>query len=91
VKIIDEVRNKALYIELDSKKIQQHMGQEETSKKRDKKIAATVEKRRDHNRNCKHCDVDGNTKEKGWKIHPELHPKWLNSKRKTKEVVETKE
>jgi hypothetical protein len=61
VKIIDEASKKALYIELDSRKRQQHMGQEETNKKRDKKIATTTEKRRDPNRHCKHCDVDGHT------------------------------
>jgi hypothetical protein len=38
VKSIDEVSKKALYIELDSRKGQQHMGQEETNKKRDKKM-----------------------------------------------------
>jgi hypothetical protein len=67
------------------------MGQEETNKKRDKKIAATTKKRRDPNRHCKHCDVDGHTKEKCWKLHPELHPKWLKSKGKAKEATETKE
>jgi hypothetical protein len=70
---------------------QQHMGQEETNKKRDKKIATTTEKRRDPNRHCKHCDVDGHMKEKCWKLHLKLHPKCLNSKRETKEVVEKKE
>jgi hypothetical protein len=49
------------------------------------------QKKRDPNRHCKHCDVDGHMEEKCWKLHLELHPKWLKSKRKEKETTETKE
>jgi hypothetical protein len=91
VKSIDEARKKDLYIELDSRKRQQHMGQEETNKKRDKKISATIEKMRDPNKHCKNCDVDGHTEEKCCKIHPELSPKWLKSKGKSKVATEIKE
>jgi hypothetical protein len=75
VKRIDEARKKNLYIELDSKKRQQHISQEETDKKRDKKMKSTVEKRRDPNKHCQHCYVDGNVEEKCWKLHPKLCPK----------------
>jgi hypothetical protein len=75
VKIIDEASKKALYIEFDSGKRPHHMGQEETNKKGDKTIESIVEKSMDPNRHCKHCDVDGHTEEKCWKIHLELHPK----------------
>jgi hypothetical protein len=44
VKNIDEARKKDLYIELDSKKGKQHMGQEETNKKRDKKMVPHTKK-----------------------------------------------
>jgi hypothetical protein len=91
VKNIDEARKKALYIELDSKKGEHHMGQEETNKRRDKKMTTTTEKQRDPNRHCKHCDVDGHTEEKCWKLHQELRPKWLKSKGKAKGATETKE
>jgi hypothetical protein len=91
VKSIDEASKKALYIELDSKKGEHHMGQEETSKRRDKKMTATTEKWKDLNRHCKHCDVDGHMEEKCWKLHPELPPKWLKSKGKAKGSTETKE
>jgi hypothetical protein len=67
------------------------MGQEETNNKRDKKMEATTEKRRDPNRHCKHYDVDGHTEEKCQKIHPKLHPNWLDSKGKAKEATKTKE
>jgi hypothetical protein len=91
VKVIGEARKKSLYIELDTKKGQQHMGQEETNKKIYKKIAATAEKQKDSNRHCKHCDVDGHTEEKCSKIHLELCPKWLKSKGKAKVATEIKE
>jgi len=55
------------------------MGQEETSKKGDKKVVTTAEKWRDPNRHCKHHDVNGHMEENCWKIHLELHPKWLKS------------
>jgi len=48
---------------------QQHQGQEETSKRNDKKIVATTRKMRDPNGHCKHCDVDGHKDEKCWKLH----------------------
>jgi len=51
VKRIDEVSRKDLYIELDSRKLKYNMGQEETNKKIDKKMAAIAEKMRDPNRN----------------------------------------
>jgi hypothetical protein len=57
VKSIDQVSKKALYIQLDSKKGQWKKGQEETNKKKLKKIVTTA-KNRFPNRNCKHCDVD---------------------------------
>ena len=41
VKIIKKVINKTLYIELDSKKREHHMGQKETNKRRDKKMTTT--------------------------------------------------
>jgi hypothetical protein len=71
-------------------KRQQHMGQEETCKKRDNNIATTAEERTDPNIHCKHCNVDGHTEEKCWKLHLELHPKWLKSKGKEKVYTETK-
>jgi hypothetical protein len=33
----------------------------------------------------------GTQEEKCWKLHPELHPKWLKSKGKEKESTKTKE
>jgi len=91
MKIIDEVRKKDLYIDLDSIKAQYHIGQEETSKKRYKNMVSIAKKRMDPNRHCKHCDVDGNKEEKCWKFHSELHPRWLKSKGKEKETTKTKE
>jgi hypothetical protein len=70
VKSIHEASKKALYLELDSKKGQPHMSQEETNKKRDEKMVAITEKRRDPIKHYKHCDVDGHMKEKCWKLHP---------------------
>jgi hypothetical protein len=46
VKII----NHALYIDLDSRKSKHHMGQKQADKKRDKNIATTTKKIRDHDR-----------------------------------------
>ena len=66
VKII----NQSLYIDFDSRKRKHHMGQEETHKKRDKKIEITTDKRRDRERHCKHCNLDGHMEESYWKIHP---------------------
>jgi hypothetical protein len=54
-------------------------------------MVATTTKRRAPNRHCKHSDVDGHTKEKCWKLHLELNPKWLKYKRKAKVANETKE
>ena len=80
-----------VYIDLDSKKGKQHQGQEETNKGKDKKIASTTEKRRDPKWNCNNYDVDGNIDEKFWKLHPELHPKWMKTKEKKKTTTKTKE
>jgi len=41
VKSINRVSKKTLYIELDSKKREHHMGQKETNKRRDKKMTTT--------------------------------------------------
>jgi len=67
------------------------MGQEKTNKRKDKKMTTTAEKWRDPNRHYKHCNVDGHTKEKCWKIHQKLRPKWLKSKGKSKGANEKKE
>ena len=45
MKNIDEASNKDLYIELESKKGQQHQGKEETNKRTDKKFVAKMKKK----------------------------------------------
>jgi len=66
------------------------MGQEETIKRRDKKMVATTEKIRNSNIDYKHCYVDGHMEDKLWKLHPKLCPKWLKSKGKEMEATKTK-
>jgi hypothetical protein len=64
VNIIDEVRNKSFYIDMESKKELLQKGQEGTSNIKVKKIIAITKKRRDPNRNEKHYDAYGNMDEK---------------------------
>jgi hypothetical protein len=88
VKSIYEACKKALYIELNSRQRQPRKGQEETNKTKGKMIAATIQKGKDPNRHCKHYDVDGHTDEKFWKHHPELHPRWCQSKKRANAATE---
>jgi hypothetical protein len=46
-------------------------------------METTTEKKKDLNRHCKYCDVDGHMEENCWKLHPELCLKWLKSKGET--------
>ena len=75
MKTTDESSKEDIYIELDSNNGRKYMGQEETIKRRDKKMVATTEKKRNSNIDYKHCYVDGHMEDKLWKLHPKLCPK----------------
>jgi hypothetical protein len=44
-------------------------------KGKDKKMTATTHHCKDPNNHYNHCNIDGHTKDKHWKLHPELNPK----------------
>jgi hypothetical protein len=38
-------------------------------------MTATAHQCKDPNNHCNHCNINGHTKDKCWKLHPELNPK----------------
>ena len=41
----------------------------------DKKMITAAHQYKDPNNHCNHCNIDGHTKDKCWKIHLEVNPK----------------
>jgi hypothetical protein len=44
-------------------------------KEKDKKMKTISHQCKDPSNHCNHCNVDGHTKEKCWKLHLDLNPK----------------
>jgi hypothetical protein len=44
-------------------------------KGKDKKMTTTTHQCKDPSNHCNHCNIDGHTEEKCWKLHPEMNPK----------------
>jgi hypothetical protein len=54
---------------------------------KDKKITTTAHQCKYPSNHCIHCNIDGNTKYKYWKIDPEKNPKNCKKEAKKKNVL----
>jgi hypothetical protein len=54
-----------------------------------KKTKTTTHQSKDPNNHCNHCNIDGHTEEKCWKLHPELNPKNCKKDGKKKNLLAT--
>jgi hypothetical protein len=56
---------------------------------KDKKTTTTTHQCKDPNNHYNHCNIDGHTEEKCWKLHPELNLKKCKKEKKKKNVLAT--
>jgi len=56
---------------------------------RDKNIETTEHQCKDPINHCNHCNIDGHTEEKCWKLHPELNLKNRKKDAKKKNLLAT--
>jgi hypothetical protein len=56
---------------------------------KDKKMTTTAHQCKDPSNHCNHCNIDGHTEEKCWKLHPELNPKNHKKDAKKKNLLAT--
>jgi hypothetical protein len=56
---------------------------------KDKKTTGTIHQCKDPSNHCNHCNIDGHTEEKCWKLHPELNLKNRKKDAKKKNLLAT--
>jgi hypothetical protein len=64
-------------------------GKKKWKRGKDKKIAPTAQQSKYPINHCNHCNIDGHTKGKCWKLHPQLNPKNRKKDGKKKNLLAT--
>jgi hypothetical protein len=88
--MVDEASMQAQYLEnMDEKKENPSSYKEgkEKWKGKDKKTTSTSHRCKDLNNHYNHCNINGHTKYKCWKLHPDLNPKNGKKDAKKKNVL----